>query len=417
MTELLVQSPPSDAPSKREGEGLVNTCLNTLSHIAALVVWSYAIIKLFVYDVDNFIVTNYAPDFSWVIEFKFVIIIACISISLILFKKQRTLNFLLFLLFYPILIVFWHLPRYIWKSNNWMFIIVVMNTVFSFFSSFRTNFVAISMSIIAVTLICVFEDKYVLYGSSFIILSLIAFVFFSKIALAFRPACTVKIYEKLFAEPLPKVVEDQKLAEPLRTLTTLEMDPGQLKSYRGSLQTQVLYNRVCLFVATILRDYRKSGITAVSGALSTILLFIGITIGFTAINLAIFKTDAESFQCTDLPGWFAFFHYSFNMMFFSSTREIAAAKTLSYSAQMAQEFCVLLLFTVFISQIWASEKQKITEELDSTIATINASSKELERFILNEYKLQSIDEAISEIWKLEGSFVKILLFLTEKIKY
>ena len=188
MTELMVQPPQSDAPSKQEGEGLVNTCLNMLSHITALAIWSYATIKLFIYDVVNFVVTNYAPEFSWIIEFRFAIIIASISVGLIVFKKQQVLKFALFLLFYPILIIFWYLPRYILKSNNWMFLIVVINTVFSFFMSFRANFVAISMSIIAVTFICVFEDKYVLYGSSFIILTLIGFVFFRKIALAFKPA-------------------------------------------------------------------------------------------------------------------------------------------------------------------------------------------------------------------------------------
>ena len=70
-------------------------------HSAALVIWVYTVVKLFVYDIDTFLIETYFPGLSWLVEYKFFLVIGIFSIALIIFGKAKTLLFVLLTSLYP----------------------------------------------------------------------------------------------------------------------------------------------------------------------------------------------------------------------------------------------------------------------------------------------------------------------------
>jgi hypothetical protein len=84
MQELLIRTASSDnQPSEPDKPSFLNHLTTAVWHSAALVIWVYTVVKLFVYDIDNFLIETYFPRMSWLVEYKFFIVIGIFSIALI----------------------------------------------------------------------------------------------------------------------------------------------------------------------------------------------------------------------------------------------------------------------------------------------------------------------------------------------
>lgn len=101
--------------------------------IASILFWAYLIIKLFVFDLDIYLIQKYFPNYSWVIEKKFFIILGILAIIFLIARKKKILQYVLYVLFYPLILVFWKIPFLIFKQNNWILIFAFIDSIISFF--------------------------------------------------------------------------------------------------------------------------------------------------------------------------------------------------------------------------------------------------------------------------------------------
>jgi hypothetical protein len=417
MQELVIRTASSDnQPSEPHQPSFLKHFTTAVWHFAALVIWVYTVVKLFVYDIDNFLIQTYFPRLSWLLEYKFFLVIGIFSIALIMFGKAKTLLFVLFTSFYPLIVLVWYVPRFVLKTDNWMFLVALLNSLLSFFKSFRSIFVSTAAGLISIAVVYGSHNEILLYMSAAVLGVLLTAMYMNRFVIAFRPFGVIRLYESFFGKTVPQFfTKQQKLDESIRALTVGEMNETQLTTFRTSLQFSLLVNRACLFVAKLLREYKRSGFSYLSGAVTTFLLFIA-TIGiFAGINAALFKIDSASFEFKSVPSAFTFLHYSFETMCFSSIRELTAVSTKSYVVNMTQKLFAVLLIPMLISQIIVGQKQRFTEELDQVITRIEYAGNLMEQFIFEEYKVGTFEEALAEIERLKGNLVRILLFLTEKL--
>lgn len=138
------------------------------------------------------------------------------------------------------------------------------------------------------------------------------------------------------------------------------MTPSEQSIFKAGLETSLLINRITLFTAKLLREYRGSGFTYLSGALTTVMLFAVTVVVFAAINLAVFKIDPKAFETPAEPTWFTFFHYSFETMFFPYIHELVPIDMASYSINMMQKIYFIFLIPIFASQIIVVQRQRFT---------------------------------------------------------
>lgn len=134
-----------------------------------------------------------------------------------------------------------------------MFLVAFLNSLFSFFKTFRYNFICVSAGLIAIALILSVNDKSVLYISAGMLILLLSIMYFNRIVLAFKPYAVIKIYEKIFSEYGRDLVIKQKLDDSLKSLPIIEMDSTQLTAFRSHLEMSLLANRISLFAAKLLR--------------------------------------------------------------------------------------------------------------------------------------------------------------------
>src|SRR5258707_10132299 len=112
MQERVTAPPPVEGsptpPSQERFSSKIFRWLGRLiRELVALFLWLYVITKLFVYDLDVYVVDHYAPGARWIIDFKFFIIIGIWAACFILFRRNRILLWSTYVIFYPLVILLW----------------------------------------------------------------------------------------------------------------------------------------------------------------------------------------------------------------------------------------------------------------------------------------------------------------------
>lgn len=234
--------------------------------------------------------------------------------------------------------------------------------------------------------------------------------------LVFKPSSIFQVYIKIFSGIRKHGVSVFALDESIKNLPVESLDQKQMETWTANLQMSVLFNRVCLFAAKKLRDYQNSGLNFVSYVLTILVLIVLTVFSFAAINYGLFKIDSGLFSYTATPNFFTFFYYSFNNLLFNSIREITPILPISQTVSMIEYFLAMFLVVIFVSLFFSFRSQRHTEELNELIKEIAGQGKDMEGFIKNEYKINSIDDAMVELEKLKAGMIKFIYKITESIQ-
>ena len=83
---------------------------------------------------------------------------------------------------------------------------------------------------------------------------------------------------------------------------------------------------------------------------------------------------------------------------------------------MLQKFFALFLIAMFISLLVTVRSERYAEEIDRVANIVEGEGREIESFIRDEYRLDSIDQAISELERLQAGLIKILIWFTQNLR-
>lgn len=123
----------------------------------AIVFWIFVMVKLFIYDIDIYIVQRYYPKGQWILDYKFFVLLAVISFYWLLARRAFVMAALL-LVFYPFVWTFWRIPKFLFRSRSWVLVFSVSGFILSFFKTLKVNFVAFTFAAISCLLIIIANE-------------------------------------------------------------------------------------------------------------------------------------------------------------------------------------------------------------------------------------------------------------------
>lgn len=138
-----VENQKDNQQSKKKNE-ILSFLSKLIREVLAVLIWGYVITKLFIFDVDNFLVGKLVPEYTWLLTYKFFIIIVVISIVWLVTKKIQIILWSLFVLFYPAIIILWRIPVLIFKKKSWNFAFAFIDSIVYFFKSIKKSFITMS---------------------------------------------------------------------------------------------------------------------------------------------------------------------------------------------------------------------------------------------------------------------------------
>ena len=91
MSEIKIDSniiKEIESPKKSENK---TSRLNIyLKNIFAVIFWCYGLIKIFVFDIDIYIIEKNNPEISWLISYKFIIFLTIIALLWFFTRKSNS---------------------------------------------------------------------------------------------------------------------------------------------------------------------------------------------------------------------------------------------------------------------------------------------------------------------------------------
>jgi hypothetical protein len=380
--------------------------------------WTYALLKVFVTDIDSELVGVIAPDHSWIVAYRFFAFLAVLVIFALVFRKTLAITGALAYVFgFPLVLLFWKLPKAIYRTRSWVAFLAVVNVLSSFFSNFRYSVLFSGAAI--------FAGLAVLVAGNHVVLTVAAIVLTGLLGLALGRAIRFSVVPSRFLRIQHRAVRRAVNSQAFKQLTAVNDDLKradlerfnfeQQNRFVTNLSNSVLSHRLLNFWAFQLEQYRRSSASIVFNALSYVGL-LGLTVvGLALINDAIYKIDASAYSFTKAPSILVFIRYTIVGLY---SGEIEALKPVSDLANVVSIATVLvgvvilgsLLLTVFLSARQARNETAFRE----TINEIKAEGERMEDRLRSEYDV-SLPEALARLEELRSGLLGLITYISTRV--
>jgi hypothetical protein len=173
------------------------TSFSIVRESVAIIFWLYVLLKLFVFDVDRFLIAHINPDYIWVSDYRSLILIAIVAGSLLIVRRRYLLFWFLYIAFYPLILLFVKLSRAVWKRRSWILGFVLLNSAMSIYATFRYKFIFIALFVLSIFLIIKLSNPILLIGLIAILLVLITVTYCRAAIFVTQPSRIFKGYYKV----------------------------------------------------------------------------------------------------------------------------------------------------------------------------------------------------------------------------
>jgi len=394
--------------------------ISIIKDALAISFWGYVIIKLFVFDIDIYVINRYFQNYAWIISYKFFIIIGTLAVVWLITKNQQIYLWILYILFYPLIFFLWKIPLFIFKKKSWNLAFAYIDSIISFFKSVKISFITISFFLVSVAIVLSSFSQILLWFSIIILLGLLLYVYLQRIILIVKPSGIYQVYTRFFSytgdflqdykSPLG-ALSDEEVKQPIE-----QLEEKQIKLWTSEVQLLVSYNRICLFMARKLKSYQNSGFNTITLVISILLLVLYTIFSFAVINFALYKINSHFYSYPTQPSFFSFFYYSFNALLFNQIQDLLAIEAAAQTVLMVEYFFAFFIVAIFVTLVLSVRQQKNIDELNETIAILKQVGEKVERFISDKYNLSNIDVALAALEKLKASMMSFLDDITEALE-
>lgn len=384
--------------------------------ILAWAFWLFVLVKLFVYDIDIYVARRFFPNEAWLLNYRFFILLCLAALIVLSFRSFAIFIWIAYVGFFPLIFLFWKFPRWCYRRGNWVLAIAALNGAVSFFRSVKYNVLVFAVGLTTFIIAIEATNRYLLWGAISALFTILVLTYIRRFISVFRPNLLFLLYTQGVVKNRERRMASYKLKDELRDLPITNLNEDQRKKWAASLEQPVLFNRFCLFIAKTLRAYQQSGMSFMFGVFSVFALLIATTFTFAVINLALFKINPENFSVIGNPSFFKFIYYSFNSFVFTAIKEIDPISTAAEATQMAERFLAIFLIGIFAASMISVRSQRNTEQLNAVIAGLEEDGRLTEGVIREEYRIENINAALSELERLKAGTTLLLGYLTKNLK-
>jgi hypothetical protein len=383
-----------------------------LRDLVAVLLWAYVITKLFIYDIDVYAVDHYVPDAKWVVTYKFFVYIGIWAALFLIFNRNRILFWSAYVAFFPLILVLWKVPYTLFRNRSWMIAFSLVDWLLAMIRGLRYRFIASALYLIAIASALSTSNRLLLWSASCALFILLLLIYAFSILHIYRPTSLYHLSKSLITTVSENFLKNCRIEEEMRNVPVARLNEQQLVKWKSNLGMYVIFSRSCLFAANKVRDYQNSALSMISSMVTIFNLIFVTTLTFAIINVALYKISPSFFDTQGIPSLFVFVYYSFNSIIFSSIRELVPIVPVSQVASMAERLCALFLIVIFVSLVLNVKSQRFSRQLDGVIESLESEGRRTEGFFRSEFNVQTAEDAIAELTRLEYNFIRFIVFLS-----
>ncbi len=372
----------------------------TLKHILFILIWSVGVWLLLFRGDSPFLIES--DKYYWLIYF--IPIIYVFFLILLMYYLKWYYN--LILVFYPFLVVFWFIPKFILKNGKIYLLSRYINFIYIRIKKRKSTIIHVFFSIVIIIL---------LFTSADIVVRALSIAFFSYlylrvIILYFRQSLQPT---QLFGENIENIfVKATKDPERVKKfIIVLEQAEKGEKSKQVNQNKRIkrlaLFGLVVNHIITQLKGFNSKKAFVLYGVYKLIGFIVISTIYFAFSNYQLFVIEPSSFSVVGEPSFFDFLHYATKTFVYGSVNIIQPVSWLAKSLEMFSFFTVGILFLIIVlSLVFTYRQERVSEEIKVISDICQKQNNFIIQRLKKEYK-RDFDTLVQESSSLADSLEKI----------
>lgn len=383
--------------------------------ILALLFWIYLITKLFVFDLDIYLLKNFLPEYAFILDYKYFAFLPAISFYWVWVGNSQFFRNIGYISFYPFINILWKIPKSLFQRRSWFLIFTYFNFAFSFLKSLKINLFILSIFSLSALLVLQSSNNYLIIFGATVLGFLLLYHLYQKLYFAFNPSTAFAVD----ARSLQNSLDNDSSIEYFLSDNNKDDNEGQERNKHedndsDSLEKLVLYGGIIKFIASRLKNFQKTKVYILFFVLGLVFTLLFSSVVITFANYSLYKIDPASFNLYESPSFLLFFYYSFNTIFANQIYEIIPAATSTRILYMGGIFIGILVLAILVSIYFSTKTERYQEELKEMIRAVDLQGNVVESYILEEYSL-SFEQALEELKNIESAMYRFLYHLSKGI--
>lgn len=377
-------------------------------HFLFSILW-LLIISTLIFRIDVYAINSLNPDFRWIVGLFPVILIALIII--IVFSQKWYYS--LAAIFYPILIVFWFLPKNILDKGKVYLFSHYVDYIFTRCSNFKRTIIHYSLFCIVLMLLILTNDL-LIKGFAILIISYFYLRFvYGYIKSSFQPA-------QMFGSSLETLLQEyldggessnKKFIESITKEVKSDKNLSEEERKKKKLRDLIMWNFGLNYLSRNLNSFKGKKAYVLSWGLQLIFFLIISILYFTFLNYQLFQINPSSYIIQNQPNIFDFFYYTLKSITFNGIDNIKPNDMISKIIEITSYFVIgIFVLIIFASIIFSLSQAKIKENVILANKICQIQNQYLIHHIQNEFgmTIQSALKEFSDIQRAVNNLKKII---------
>lgn len=352
LTEEVVMSSTEKAKDRHIGRELF-----------AILFWLYVPVKVFLFDIDRMVLEGLFPDYLWLINYRFLIILFTLALILTFVKTKNFLTWLLYALFYPLIVITKLLIRF---RKNWRVWLVFFPGAVNFFRDFRLRFIAIGFLSIAILIILTSSSKILVYCSCTIILLFVLVHF----ALRFKMIFFTKSFFGVIADWIlkantesPFTATDQHRVNRDALIQIPQESEEYMKKRKDNLRQMLNMNNWVGVANEELHSFQKNRtLDLYTFLIAPMYSFFIVILCFSLVYFGIDRVDPFLFSKSTLINPIDFFNLSFLSAFGRDSSILSTNNSLLQLIINSQIFFSMVILISVVAVLGTSFREKFRDD-------------------------------------------------------
>ncbi len=363
-----------------------------LKKLTFLLFWILSITFL-VLNNESIVFEKYFTGVVNSLSLRYLLFLFLISVWYTLGSKRFFLN-LLFLIGFPLYVLFWIIPRYIFVKKYWIMIYSCFQAILYNIIHYKLQLIKLVLFTCGLVLVFKTNVKPILYIVLVSQLFLLIVLIIEKFKVACRPANYFMINDdfstldeedkkaycdKIIRKVYPEIVDDQNINK---------------EKQLNKIEVLVVTGIAAAFLSSRLRDFLSRRTYIILFFLKTLTAFVFAWFLLALMNYTLYKASYSEYILQIFPQFYHFIFYTFHSMLHGGIQEIIPSGAVAHIINIIAPI-ISLLFTGILLTIYISVKSdQYQVDVKKVIPFIEMVLERLKKLLLDNYQL-TMEEALS----------------------
>jgi hypothetical protein len=384
--------------------------------VLGLVLWSYFLVKLFLVDIERWALRAISPELEYLADYRLIVYLAVLAITLVISRRRWWR--VLYVVFFPIVVLFWKLPYLFYRRRSWPLFLATLQTLASVSVDLRYRFVS-ALVFTACAVLVLFAASPIVVAPAGIVLALLLAISIGKYV---KRTIATPSFTSMQQAWIARLLKNDRLSSVWQLPPELR-DPGierysdvQLQTVTMHISMGIVVNKVLAVWATKLDEYRSRYAPAlVFAAMSFVWLFLTTLVSIALLNVALFKTAPSEFIVDRSPSLFSFFLHALGSMMGSQAGGIEAIGDTALGISLASGILgLLILLAIFLNVGLTLRRERDEASTKALAEELRQRASEQEELFVKSYAV-GVDEARRRLEDLGAGFAFLVTWVTRSI--